>query len=199
MNDITIREMNQMLFESRMSDEAFFHFASQMDNTRIERDKNGNILIMPPVGMESGNFESRASYLLNKWSIEQGGDGYPFGSNTGFTLPNSAVRSPDAAWISSKRYNALAPNEKQRFGHICPDFVIEIRSASDSLAMLKEKMEEYIECGAKLGFLIDPANQKAYVYRPGTETEEVADFTKELKGDDILPGFSLPLHLFTLQ
>lgn len=197
MKDATImRELNQVLYESSMSDEAFFHFASQMDDKRIERDKNGNILIMPPVGMESGNYESKVSYIINRWIFDGDGSGYAYGSNTGFTLPNSAVRSPDAAWIASEKYNALPENERQRFGHVSPDFVVEIRSPSDSLTVLKEKMEEYIQCGVRLGFLIDPSAEKAYIYKPETEVVVIADFTQKLSGGEIMPGFELPLSFF---
>ena len=194
-NATIMKEMNQMLVDSSMDDEAFFHFASQLDDFRVERDRNGNILLMPPVGMESGEMELNAAYFIKKWVLEEGG-GHAYGSNTGFTLPNSAVRSPDAAWINAGRYNALPENEKRRFGHICPDFVIEIRSASDSLPPLMEKMEEYMACGARLGFLIDPANEKAYTYKPASPVRETGDFTQKLSGEDVMPGFELPLSFF---
>ena len=177
-----------------MTDDEFFEFASQMDEKRIERDKHGNILIMPPVGLETGEFEVNASYYLKQWALANGGR--VFGSSTAFTLPNSAVRSPDSAWISDEKIASVSKNEFKKFTRICPDFVIEIRSASDAIKHLKEKMEEYMENGALLGFLIDPVQQKAWVYRPNRTPEHVEDFSGTLSGEQVMPGFELPLSSF---
>ncbi len=180
-----------------MTDDEFFDFASQMDDQRIERDKHGNILIMPPVGLETGEFEVNASFYLKQWALVNGGRVYS--SNTAFTLPNNAVRSPDAAWISEKRIASIPKNEWKKFARICPDFVIEVRSPSDSLKPLHEKMEEYMENGAQLGFLIDPIQQKAWIYRPTKAPELVIGFSGVLSGENVLPGFELPLSVFRLE
>jgi Uma2 family endonuclease len=177
-----------------MTDDEFFEFASQMDEKRIERDKHGNILIMPPVGGNTGEFEVNAAFYIKLWAMKNGGR--VFGSNTAFKLPNSAVRSPDAAWISEARY-ALVPHDlRKKFPPICPDFIIEVRSASDAISPIQEKMEEYIENGALLGFLIDPIQQKAWIYRPNSMPEFVEDFSGTLSGEKVMPGFELPLSAF---
>ncbi len=177
-----------------LTDDEFFEFASQIEAKRIERDKNGNILIMPPVGLEAGEFEGNASFYLKLWSLKNGGR--VFGSNTAFTLPNSAVRSPDAAWIPENKYNQISKEERKKFARICPDFIIEVRSASDALKPLKEKMEEYMGNGALLGFLIDPIQQQAWIYRANKEPELVVDFSKSLSGEQVMPGFELPLEAY---
>jgi len=180
-----------------MTDDEFFEFASQMDEKRIERDKHGNILIMPPVGLETGEFEVNASFYLKQWALANGGR--VFGSSTAFTLPNSAVRSPDAAWISEERIASVSKKEFKKFTRICPDFVIEVRSASDSLKPIQEKMEEYMENGALLGFLIDPVKQKAWIYRKNSTPELVEGFSGNLSGENVMPGFELPLSAFRSQ
>jgi Uma2 family endonuclease len=177
-----------------MTDDEFFEFASQMDEKRIERDKHGNILIMPPVGGNTGEYELNAAFYVKQWALKNGGR--VFGSNTGFTLPNNAVRSPDAAWISDDHYAQVPNNLRKKFPPICPDFVIEIRSTSDTLKPIHEKMAEYMENGSRLGFLIDPVQQKAWVYRPNHATELVEDFSGILSGENVLPGFELPLSAF---
>lgn len=177
-----------------MPDDEFFCFASQMDEKRIERDKHGNILIKAFVDLETGEFEGNACYFVKKWALEN--DGRVFGSNTAFTLPNNAVRTFSAAWISEKRYSSISKNELKKFTRICPDFVIEVRSSSDALKPLQEKMEEYMENGAQLGFLIDPAQQKAWIYRQNNSPELVEDFSGSLSGENVMPGFELPLSAF---
>ena len=182
-------------FAVQMNDEEFFRFATQFSNIQIERDKDGNIFIMPPTGFESGSFESDAITELNIWNRKHKA-GKTFSSQTGFVLPNSAMRAPDASWISDERIASIPIEEHSRFAHICPDFVLEIRSASDSLPGLKAKMEEYIENGARLGFLIDPMGGQAFVYRADGSVEQVAGLDEVLNGGDVLAGFELPLALF---
>jgi Uma2 family endonuclease len=177
-----------------MTDDEFFEFASQMNENRIERDKHGNLLIMPPVGLETGGFEGDAFYYVKQWAMANGGKAFP--SNTGFTLPNNAVRCPDAAWISDKNYSKIPKSELKKFSRICPDFVIEVRSPSDNFKPIQEKMEEYLENGSMLGFLIDPIQQKAWIYRKNQAPEQVEDFSGSLFGEDVLPGFALPLSAF---
>jgi Uma2 family endonuclease len=177
-----------------MSDDEFFEFASQMNENRIERDNQGNIFIMPPVGFESGIFENDAAFYVKQWALTNGGKG--INSNIGFILPNNSMRSPDAGWISDERYKEIPKDERKKFPRICPEFIMEIRSQSDRIKTLKEKMEEYMENGALLGFLIDPVEQKAYVYRTEHEVEVVTDFSGFLSGYNVMPGFELPLNIF---
>lgn len=178
-----------------MTEEQFFNFCAKNPDQPMERDKYGNILIMAPIHFDSGANESIAHGELYLWN-RQSKLGKVFSPSTGFTLPNGAVRSPDAAWISTEQIAALPENEKQTFAHICPDFVLEIRSKSDPLKPLQEKMEEFIENGAKLGFLIDPYERQAFVYRGDGSVATVADFNAVLSGEDIMPGFELSLQLF---
>lgn len=178
----------------RMTGDEFFEFASQMEYNRVEMDKHGNILIMPLLGLEAGALEVNASYYLKLWALENGG--HVFSSNTGFTLPNNAVRSPDASWISDKNYLTIPKSELKKFSRVCPDFVMEVRSDSDSLKPIQEKMEEYLENGALLGFLIDPLHGRAWIYRQNASPELVSDFSRSLSGEDVMPGFELPLSVF---
>ena len=178
-----------------MSEDEFFEFCMKNPELFLERDKHGNIIIMAPVFFDSGNFESIANGELHYWN-RQAKAGKVFSSNAGFTLPNGAVRSPDASWIANDRIAQLPPAERKKFAHICPDFVLEIRSASDRLKNVKEKMEEYIENGARLGFLIDPIDRQAFIYRPDGAVEHIAGLDAALSGESVLPGFSLPLSLF---
>ncbi|MBD2537452.1 Uma2 family endonuclease [Coleofasciculus sp. FACHB-SPT36] len=173
-----------------MTDEQFFEFCQINRNLRIERNKTGEIVIMPPTGSETGNREGNIFGQLWLWS-EQDGTGITFSSSTGFLLSTGAERSPDASWIKLERWNALSPEQQQKFAPICPDFVIELRSASDNLKPLQEKMLEYMsEAGFQLGWLIDRKNRQVYIYRPGQEVECI-DNPDTVSGDRVLPGFSL--------
>jgi Uma2 family endonuclease len=169
----------------------FFDFCQANDWWRFERTSQGDILVMAPAGGESGYREVRALTQLDIWA-DADGTGRAFSSSTGFTLPNGATRAPDAAWVKTSRLAKLAPKQKKKFIPLCPDFVIEVRSPSDRLARLQEKMEEYRENGAALGWLIDPQARKVHVYRPGQRVE-VLDHPKRLSGDPELQGFVLEL------
>ena len=194
-----IVDQQELNFPDRwsMTDKEFFDFASQMNENRIERDKHGNIFIMPPVGFESGIFENDAAFYVKQWALTNGGKG--INSNIGFILPNNSMRSPDAGWISDERYKEIPKDERKKFPRICPEFIIEIRSESDRIKALKEKMVEYMENGARLGFLIDPVEQKAYVYRSDADIEVITDFSGSLSGYDVMPGFDLPLSIFKVN
>lgn len=185
----------EVRFGAGMSEDEFFQFCVQNPELNLERDAHGNILIMAPVKFEGGRFESRAIVALGKWNDETN-LGEVFSSQTGFTLPNGAVRSPDASWISNEKLAALSEEEYERFAHICPEVVIEIRSKSDRLKTLQAKMEEYIENGAQLGFLIDPVAQSAAIYRADGPVEIFEGLDGVLSGEPVLPGFSLPLGRF---
>jgi Uma2 family endonuclease len=149
---------------------------------------------MPPVGGESGNREAEFIIDLGIWN-RQTGLGYTFSSSTIFKLPNGSDRSPDAAWIKKERYSALTPEQKRKFPPIAPDFVIELRSATDDLKTLRQKMQEYIDAGVKLGWLINPQQQQIEIYRLGKDAE-LRNLPTELLGEEILPGFSLSLDCY---
>src|SRR5262249_34916167 len=154
-----------------------------------ERNAEGDLIIMSPVGGETGDLESELGLQLRLWA-KQNRLGVPFSPSTGFILPNGAARSPDAAWVLRERLAALAPRQKKRFLPLCPDFVAELRSPSDTLSSLQEKMQEYIDSGARLGWLIDPENRQIYIYRPGASVQRLDDPTT-VPGDPDLPGFVL--------
>ena len=174
----------------QMTDEQFFEFCQVNRDLRIERNKFGELVIMPPTGSETGNREVNISGQLWVWS-EQDGTGITFSSSTGFKLSTGAERSPDASWIQLERWNSLSPKQQERFAPICPDFVVELKSPSDNLQTLKEKMEEYMnEPGIQLGWLIDRKQRKVYIYRPGLP-EECLDNPASVSGESVLPGFIL--------
>ncbi|MBX2866316.1 MAG: Uma2 family endonuclease [Leptolyngbyaceae cyanobacterium MAG.088] len=154
----------------KMSDQQFYEFCQTNPDLRIERNANGEIIVMPPAFSDTGNRNGRIFGQLYIWS-ESDETGEAFDSSSGFTLPNGATRSPDAAWILANRWNALTPEQQASFAPIAPDFVVELRSSSDTLANLQEKMEEYIANGVRLGLLIDRKKRKVHIYRPEQVTE----------------------------
>jgi Uma2 family endonuclease len=179
-----------------MTDDEFFAFCRANDPIELERDKNGNIIIGSPTGSKTGLRNSTLAgelYAWNKYSEL----GYAFDSSTGFKLPNGATRSPDVAWIQKDRWKAITDDQQEKFAPICPDFIIELRSASDDLKYLQEKMEEYRENGCLLGWLIDRKVEQVFIYRPGQPLETVPSFTQSLSGEDVLPGFTFDLALLT--
>lgn len=175
-----------------LTDEQFFDLCQRNRNYRFERTALGELLIMSPTGSETGNRNIELAYQLQAWS-RQNNLGIAFDSSTGFKLPNGAERSPDASWICRKRWEALTPTERKKFAPICPDFVVELRSESDSLKDLQAKMREYIENGARLGWLIDRKNKRVEIYRPGKDVEVLVS-PVSLSGEDVLPGFVLDLQ-----
>jgi Uma2 family endonuclease len=173
----------------QMTDDEFFEFCQINSELRIERNKSGELLIMPPTGSETGNRSGSVFGELYIWA-RQDGTGICFDSSTGFKL-SMGDKSPDASWIKLERWNALSPEQKQKFAPICPDFVVELRSASDNLKPLQEKMQEYMrEPGVQLGWLIDRKNRRVYIYRPGLP-EECLENPATVSGDPVLPGFVL--------
>lgn len=176
----------------KITEEEFFDFCMLNKDWDIERTKEGEIIIMPPTGGESGHSNFTLIGELAHWA-KKDGTGLGFDSSTNFVLPNKAVRGPDLAWIKRERWEALKPEERRSFPPICPDFVVELRSPSDSLKVLKEKMDEYIANGALLGWLIDPLQKKVYIYRPDAEVECLED-PASISGDPILSGFKLDLQ-----
>jgi len=173
----------------QMTDDEFFEFCQINSELRIERNKSGELLIMPPTGGTTGNRSGSVFGELYIWA-RQDGTGMCFDSSTGFKL-SMGDKSPDASWIKLERWNALSPEQQDKFAPICPDFVVELRSASDNLKPLQEKMQEYMrEPGVQLGWLIDCKNPRVYIYRPGLP-EECLENPATVSGDPVLPGFVL--------
>jgi len=175
-----------------MTDEQFFEFCQLNRDYRIERTANGEIMIMSPTGSETGNRNAKLTQQLGNWT-DKDGTGIDFDSSSAFRLPNGADRSPDAAWITLEKWNAIPANLQVRFAPVCPDFVVEIRSPSDSLKPLQDKLQEYIENGASLGWLIDRKNRNVYVYRSQAEVECLENPVK-VSGEPVLSGFVLNME-----
>ena len=175
----------------QVSDQQFYDFCRTNPDLRIERNANGEIIVMPPAFADTGNRNGRIFGQLFVWS-EADATGEAFDSSSGFTLPNGATRSPDAAWILSDRWNALQPEQQASFAPIAPDFVVELRSSSDTLVSLKEKMEEYIANGVRLGLLIDRKNCQVHIYRPN-RSPEILDNPKSVNCEPEMPMFALKM------
>ncbi|MBI4639759.1 MAG: Uma2 family endonuclease [Candidatus Tectomicrobia bacterium] len=175
-----------------LTDDQFFEFCQINRDLRIERTAQGELLIMPPAGGETGGRNSELNLQLRMWA-KRDSTGVAFDSSTGFTLPNRAMRSPDAAWVKRSRLAMLTREQKKKFLPLCPDFVIELRSPSDTLRTLHAKMREYMENGAQLGWLIDPEGKQVYIYRPQSQVERLEN-PMALSGDPVLPGFVLDLQ-----
>ena len=178
---------------SYMDDEQFAKFCALNDDLRIERTAKGEIVLMPPVFTYSSKQNIKISSPLDLWA-DNDGTGIAYESSAGFKLPNGALRSPDASWVLTSRLRELTPEEGSKFYSICPDFVIELRSTSDSLSMLQAKMQEYMDNGARLGWLIDPVSspKRVHIYHPNADVV-ILDEPDEVSGDQELPGFTLNL------
>ncbi len=174
-----------------LTDDQFFEFCQINRDLRIERTATGELLFMPPTGSGTGGRNFRLNGQLFIWT-EQDGTGIGFDSSTGFTLSNGAKRSPDAAWVNLERWNALTPEQQEAFAPIAPDFVVELRSKSDTLTILQDKMQEYIDNGVRLGWLIDRKQRRVYIYRPSVPVQEL-DNPETVSGDPELSGFVLKL------
>jgi Uma2 family endonuclease len=181
----------QMLPNMVMTDDQFFDFCQLNRHFRIERNQIGDLFIMSPTGSETEERNFNLNGQLWIWT-KQDGTGVGFGSSGGFTLPNGAVRSPDAAWIKRTKWEIIPADKRKKFAPICPEFVVELRSENDNLSTLKEKMQEYIDNGTQLAWLIDRKQRKVFIYRPNCGVEEL-DNPQTLTGEDILPGFVLDL------
>lgn len=174
-----------------LTDEALYQLCAANRELRIERTRDGELIVMTPTGGETGARSLRIQGLLFLWN-EQARTGIVFDSSTGFLLPNGAMRSPDAAWVARERWERLSDEERRKFPPLCPDFVVELMSESDRLPPLQDEMEEWVENGCRLAWLIAPALEQAYVYRPGAGPRELP-FTEVLSGEEVLAGFTLPL------
>ncbi len=174
-----------------LTDEQFFLLCQNNRDLRFERTASGEIIIMPPTGGETSNRNIEIAYQLQAWS-RQNNLGKAFDSNGGFTLPNGAVRAPDASWLKLERWEALTPQQRQKFLPLCPDFVVELRSPTDSVKQTQEKMQEYIDNGAWLGWFIDAKTRRVEIYRPNQDVE-LLENPASLSGEDVLPGFVLDM------
>jgi Uma2 family endonuclease len=178
---------------TRLTDELFAALAAENPELRLERTARGDLEIMAPAGGESSHLNAELTFQLVRWSKNEGrGLGVCFDSSLGSILPNTAIRGPDAAWITQSRWDALTPEQREKFLEFCPDFIAELRSPSDRLTKLRTKMREYIAQGARLGWLIDPLMGKVEIYRPGRPVATL-DRPETLSGEDVLPGFVLDL------
>ncbi|NEN98544.1 MAG: Uma2 family endonuclease [Moorea sp. SIO3I7] len=175
------------------TDQQFYHLCKINPELQLERTAKGELIIMPPVGGISGNQEADLITELTIWN-RQTNMGKVFSSSTMFKLPNGGDRSPDAAWVKLDRWQALTPEQQQKFPPICPDFVIELRSRTDTLKSLQDKMKEYLNSGLQLGWLINPQNQQVEIYRPN-QPVEIVGFPVSLSGEEVLPGFVLTVPI----
>uniref|UniRef100_B8HXR0 Putative restriction endonuclease domain-containing protein n=1 Tax=Cyanothece sp. (strain PCC 7425 / ATCC 29141) TaxID=395961 RepID=B8HXR0_CYAP4 len=182
------------LKEVHFTDEQFYQLCQSNPDLKLERDPYGALIVMPPVGGESGNRELELAIDLGNWN-RQTGLGKVFSSSTVFKLPGGGDRSPDVAWVELSRWQRLTPEQRQKFPPIAPDFVIELRSRTDRLDTLQEKMQEYLNSGLRLGWLFNPQDQQVEIYRQGQE-QEVRSLPAQLSGETVLPGFVLSCDRF---
>ena len=177
-----------------LSDEQFYQLSQINEYYKFEQTAKDELIILPPSNLITGNREAELNGNLMIWN-RQTKLGKVFSSSTVFTLPNGGKRSPDVAWIANERWESLTIQEKEKFAKICPDFVIELRSRTDSLSQLQEKMQEYLNSGLRLGWLIDPQNQQVEIYRQN-QSVEIVSLPASLSGENVLPGFILELPVF---
>lgn len=174
-----------------LTDEQFYKLCRTNRDLRFERTAAGELIVMSPAGSKSGNRNASLTSQVWIWN-KQTGSGKVFDSSTGFRLQNKAIRSPDVAWVELERWNALTAEQQEKFAPLCPDFVIELRSMTDELKPLQLKMQEYLDNGLRLGWLIDPQTGRVEIYRPEAEIE-VVQSPAHLSGEEVLPGFVLSL------
>ena len=175
----------------RLTDEQFYEFCRLNRELRIERTAQGGVSIMAPAGWDSSNRNAEITMRLRLWA-KRDGTGTAVDSSGGYVLPSGAIRSPDASWVSHARLAALTAEQRAKLLPLCPDFVVELRSPTDGLSALQEKMCEYMDNGARLGWLIDPLGGQVFVYRPGSAVERL-DKPDSVSADPLLPGFRLEL------
>ena len=176
----------------KLTSEQFYQLCEENPDLKLERNAQGELIVMPPTGGETGKTNSKFNLQIGLWN-EQTELGEVFDSSTGFTLPNKADRSPDASWVEKSRWLALTPEQREKFIPLCPDFVIELVSPSDSLKKSQEKMQEYMENGCRLGWLINRKKREVEIYRPGQDVE-ILQSPQTISGEDVLPGFVLNLQ-----
>ena len=176
----------------RVTPEQFERLCHKYRDLRLELTSTGELIVMPGTGSKTGIRNSNLTYQLTAWTINDA-SGVCFDSSTIFALPNNARRSPDASWVRREKWDSLSERQQEGFAPICPEFVVELRSPSDSLATLHNKMLEYIVNGASLGWLIDPFKRRVYVYRPDQEPV-ILENPEIVRGDPLLPGFELKME-----
>lgn len=177
-----------------MTDDEFYYFCRENTDLKFERDSTGNIELMGQTGGETGERNSELIIDLGNWN-RQSKLGFVYDSSTGFRLPNGATRSPDAAWVLAERRNALTPEQRRKFPPLCPDFVVELMSESDSLKEALDKMQEYMANGCRLAWLINPRNEETRLYRPDGSVRILTGFDQVLSGEDVLLGFTFALRV----
>ncbi|NES74356.1 MULTISPECIES: Uma2 family endonuclease [Okeania] len=187
MTNLTI-ELNSVI---EMTEEQFFQLCQKNPDLRFEKNAKGDLIIISPTGGETGSYNAALTSKIWIWN-DQRKLGIVFDSSTGFKLPNGSNRSPDASWIPIEKWNNLTPEQRTKFLPLCPDFLIELMSPSDSLSKTREKMKEYLENGMQLGWLINPKNRQVEIYRVGKDVE-ILDSPEVLSGEDVLPGFILDM------
>ncbi len=175
-----------------MTDDEFYYFCQENNELRFERDATGNIETMGQTGGETGERNSELIIDLGNWN-RQSKLGYVYDSSTGFRLPSGATRSPDAAWVLADRRNALTPDERKKFPPLCPDFVVELMSESDSIRACLSKMQEYMDNGCRLGWLINPKTEEIRIYQADGSVRVLQGFDQALTGEGVLPGFTFAL------
>ena len=181
--------------ETQFTDDEFFEFCAANDPLRIERNSKGQIIIMSPSGGKTGNIHFRIYSLLANWYDKNEHTGYVFDSSAGFKLPDQSILAPDAAFVVKQRWESLTEEQQKKFTPLTltPDFIIELRSESDSLSQLKTKMDDWIRNGCRLAWLIDPIEKKAYIYKPDQSVTTIDSFKAKLSGESVLAGFELDL------
>ena len=178
----------------QLTGEEFFHFCQQNRDLRIERTREGEIIIMSPTGAKTGWRNSEINFQLQAWNRKRK-TGVVFDSSTGFDLPEGGERSPDASWVPRAEWEALSDAEQQRFAPLCPAFVIELKSPSDVIKTLRQKMHIWIENGCQLAWLINPEDETVGIYRADGSQDTVQGFDHPVSGEDVLPGFVLDLSV----
>jgi Uma2 family endonuclease len=200
--EIAERAVVKIKFESDLhrswTDEEFLRFCELNKPLEFERDKFGNIIAMAPSGIDTSRYNFILNIELGIWN-KKNKLGYLFDSSAGFKLPDSSVLAPDASFVRKERYDRLTQDEKEGFGPLCPDFVAEIKSPSDTIKILQKKMEHYIENGAQLGWLFDIKKEKVYIYEPRKDVVIVDGFNTSLGGGDTLHGFQFDLKEFKVS
>ncbi|MBL0745182.1 Uma2 family endonuclease [Chryseolinea lacunae] len=187
--------MNSVIGVSKkMTDAEFEKFCGENRDLRVERNSNLDVIIMSPVNSLSGNFGAEILWQLQSWNVAHGRKGLVFDSSAGFMLPDKSILSPDASWLTLAKWTPLSAEQKNRFAPVCPDFVIELRSKSDDLNELMEKMKAWINNGAKQAWLIDPYTETSYLFHDGI-ADIVTGFDKKLKAHAPLDGFELDLSM----
>ncbi|NJM24228.1 MAG: Uma2 family endonuclease [Bacteroidia bacterium] len=181
--------------QTRFTDDELFEFCQANRDLRIERNQKGELVIMSPVGGRTSSIHFIINGELYQWYLLHRNAGILFDATAAFKLPDNSVLGPDAAFVSIEKWRRLSAQEQQKFPPITPDFVIEIRSASDSITQQMNKMDQWIRNGCRLAWLIDPADQKAYIYHPDGAMVTVNSFSQTLSASPILPGFELALSL----